>query len=49
MCKYNQLWGSILVAFSLGLLLGTWIDSGFWNHVLALGLIFGGLCVIKKR
>jgi len=48
-CRHNQLWGSILGAFGIGLLLGTWLDGGFWSLILGLGLIFIGFCVAKKR
>ena len=48
MCRHNQLWGCILIAFGLGILVGTWLEGGFFCSCFALGLAILGLCTMRK-
>ena len=49
MCRQNQLLGSILVAFGLGLLFGLWIEARFITYCITAGLIFLGCLTLKKK
>lgn len=49
MCRRNQLCGCALLAFGAGLLVGIWLESGFFCFLLGLGLIVGGLCMLGKK
>lgn len=49
MCRRNQLWGWILVAFGAGLLLGIWLESGFFVCCLGLGAVALGVLTISKK
>ena len=49
MCRQNMLHGGCLFAFGLGVLVGTWLKSGFVCHLLGIGLILLGICVLKRR
>lgn len=48
MCRYNQLWGCVLIALGFGILLGTWLEGGFLCHCLGIGGWILGLIVMKK-
>lgn len=49
MCRRDQLLGKLLLAFGLGLLLGTWIGSDFW--CCCFGIIAGvlGWMALKRK
>ena len=49
MCRQNLLYGGCVVAFGLGVLIGTWLESGLLCHLLGLGLIALGFCVIRRH
>jgi hypothetical protein len=49
MCRHHQLWGGVLLAFGLGMLVGLWIEGGFIAHCLGFGLIFFGFGVAWKK
>lgn len=49
MCRHNQLWGCVLLAFGLGVLIGLWIESGFLAHCFGFALIVLGIGVAKKK
>ena len=49
MCRYHQLWGGLLLAFGLGVLIGMWIEGGFVAHCFGFGLIFIGFGVAWKK
>jgi len=49
MCRHNVLLGFILAAFGAGLLIGKWVGGGFLFHCLCLGLVFGGLFLLRKK
>jgi hypothetical protein len=47
MCRYNQLWGLVLLAFGLGILLGAWMEGGFLCYCFGFGLGVAGFLVFK--
>lgn len=49
MCRKNQLCGSALAAFGLGLLVGNFMSSGFSCFCISVGLIAGGIWCCCKR
>ena len=49
MCRHNQLWGCVLLAFGLGVLIGLWIESGFLAHCFGFSLIILGCGVVRKK
>lgn len=49
MCRQNQLWGCVLAAFGLGLLIGSWVDGGFLFHCFGFGLIFLGCGMLRRK
>lgn len=49
MCRQNQMWGATVLAFGLGVLVGTWLESGFFCHVVGFSLILLGLAVVRKH
>ncbi len=49
MCRKNQLWGLLMMAFGVGMLLACCFESGFFCGLLGLGLaIAGGVMACKK-
>lgn len=48
MCRYNKLWGGVMVAFALGVLLGSWLESGFALTCFGVALAFFGLVVLRR-
>ncbi len=49
MCRHNQLLGCILLAFGLGVLIGIWINGGFFAHCFGVGMMVLGWFVIRRR
>jgi len=49
MCRRNHLWGCALIAFGLGLLIGTWLDGGFLTNCFGFALIVVGFGMMKKN
>ena len=49
MCRRNHLIGFVSVAFGLGVLIGTWIESGFLSGCLGLGLVCVGFVFVRKK
>ena len=49
MCRHNQLWGCILWAFGLGVLIGVWIEGGFFAHCFGIGMIVLGCFMFRNR
>lgn len=49
MCRQNQLWGFIMMAFGLGLLIGLWLEGGFFCGCIGFGLMILGACVLRKK
>jgi len=48
MCRQNQLYGGCLLAFGLGILVGTWLSSGLLCHLFGFGLVLLGFFVLRK-
>lgn len=49
MCRRNQLWGWILLAFGLGLLIGKCLESGLLSSFVGIVIVFGGFCVLRQK
>ena len=49
MCRRNQLGGFVLLAFGVGILVGTWLESGLFCHLLGLLAIFCGVSVCSRK
>ena len=49
MCPRNHLLGLCVMAFGIGLLMGQCFTSGLFCNVLAIGLIFLGICVLRQK
>ncbi len=49
MCRRNQLWGCMLLAFGVGLLIGLWIECGFLAHCFGFCMIAVGCALGKKN
>lgn len=49
MCRQNHLWGCVLMAFGLGVLIGTWLDGGFFCNCFGFVTIIVGCGVIRKK
>lgn len=49
MCRQNSLYGGCLLAFGLGVLVGTWLKSGLVCHLFGITLIVLGFFVIRKH
>ena len=48
MCRQNQLWGIALLAFGGGILLGTWLEGGFFTLCFALGMCVVGFGFLRR-
>ncbi len=49
MCRRNQLCGAVLMAFGVGVLIGSCLESGFFCFCLGAGMIgLGCWCAGKK-
>jgi protein-S-isoprenylcysteine O-methyltransferase Ste14 len=48
MCRHNQFWGFLLMAFGLGIFIGTWLKNGFLCSFVAFGLVAIGFCIARK-
>jgi len=49
MCRQNLMWGASVLAFGAGILIGTWLESGFFCHLIGFGLIVVGIGVIRRH
>ncbi len=49
MCRRNQLFGWILLAFGLGLLVGKCLDGGAVSTFVGIVIIFGGFHIMRQR
>lgn len=49
MCRRNQLWAFVLIAFGLGLLVGLWLTSGFLCGCLGVGAVALGLILLQRK
>lgn len=49
MCRQNQLLGCALMAFGLGVLIGLWLEGGFFCSCIGFGLLIFGFCVLRRK
>lgn len=49
MCRRNQLFGWVLLAFGLGLLIGKCLEGGVLSTFVGLVIIFGGCCALRQK
>ena len=49
MCRRNQMWGLILMAFGLGLLIGQCLEQGFWCSAGAMIIVAAGFSVLRQK
>lgn len=49
MCRQNVLYGSCVLAFGIGVLIGTWLESGLVCHFIGFGLIGLGYCLLRRH
>jgi len=49
MCRRNQLLGCTIIALGIGVLIGTWLESGFFCHLFGFCAIGIGLVVCKRK
>ena len=49
MCRKNQLWGCVLMAFGLGLLIGIRLEGGFLCHCVCFGVVAVGCGMCRKQ
>lgn len=49
MYRYNHLWGIVLIAFGIGVLVGTWLTGAFFCHLLGFGGILTGCCILRRK
>lgn len=49
MCRYHVLWGSIFIAFGLGVLVGLWLEGGFFCFCFGLFMMVLGYCALKNK
>ena len=49
MCRQNQLWGCVLIAFGVGVLIGLSLKGGFLSASFAVGTIVLGFCITRRK
>ncbi len=49
MCRQHKLWGCSVMTFGLGLLIGIWLEGGFWCHCLGIALVICGFMSLRKK
>lgn len=49
MCKQNQLFGFVLIAFGAGVLLGCWLTSEFFATCAGIGAVALGVLILHKK
>ena len=49
MCRRQRILGCALMAFGFGVLVGTWLEGGFWPHCLGFALLIFGFCVGRRK
>ena len=49
MCRKNRMWGLVLTAFGLGLMIGQCLKEGFWCSAGAVTIVLVGFSVIFQK
>lgn len=49
MCRNNQLWGLLMISFSIGVLVGLWAEGGFLIRCVCVGLILLGGNMLRRK
>ena len=49
MCRRNQLWGLAVLAFGLGLVVGSWLEPVFIRKCCGIGLMAVGVLIVQKK
>ena len=49
MCRRNLLHGSAILAFGVGLLIGSWMNSGFLACICGIAAIFIGFSLLHRK
>lgn len=49
MCRRNVVWGNMLLAFGVGLLLGQCMESGILGSLIGILAIAAGICTLGKK
>ncbi len=49
MCRMNCLWAGMLTALGVGIIIGLWLEGGFFSHCLGVGFIFCGCGFFRKH
>lgn len=49
LCRRNQLLGYSVLAFGAGVLVGLWINSGFFAHCFGILLMGVGMYIARKK
>lgn len=49
MCRNYQLWGLLMISFSLGVLLGLWAEGGFLVRCVCVALGVIGFNLLRKK
>lgn len=49
MCRREQLRGLVMLGVGIGLLLGCWMESSFWQVCIGICLLGGGVLVLIRK
>lgn len=49
MCRRNQILGCSMLACGLGILIGSYVETGFLTLVLGFGIIAGGFWILCRK
>lgn len=49
MCRQNQLWGCVLMAFGLGVIIGILLQGGFFSGCFGFAMLILGFCVARRK
>ena len=49
MFRHNQIIGCCMTVFAIGLLVGMWIEGGFFAHVFGVVFIIAGCSMLRKK
>lgn len=47
MCRKERLWGCAMACFGAGLLVGSWVETGFLFHCMGFGLVIIGIGMLR--